>query len=110
MPRRIRRSDSRRKARASEAIDHLSSIVNSPDDYDEESVNSAARDILRIGKRHGVRPDANTSRLICRSCSSALIPGRSATTRIRSGTVIVTCNNCGRVTRTSTESQGGDSD
>ena len=110
MPRRGRRNDSKRKSRASEAIDHLSSIIQSPEQNDDESVNSAARDILRIGKRHGVRPDSNTSRLICRGCSSALIPGRTSVTRIRSGIVIVTCSNCGRVTRRSTESMGGDLD
>ncbi|MAQ56731.1 MAG: hypothetical protein CMA47_00750 [Euryarchaeota archaeon] len=110
MPRRGRRNDSKRKARASEAIDHLSSILQSPENNDEESVNSAARDILRIGKRHGIRPDISTSRLICRGCNSALIPGRTSRTRIRSGTVIVTCSNCGRVTRRSTESRRGDSD
>jgi len=101
MPRRTRRNDSKRKARASEAIDHLSSILKDHRDHDEESVNSAARDILRIGKRHGIRPDSSTSRLICRGCNSALIPGRNARTRINSGFVIVTCINCGRVTRRS---------
>ena len=110
MPRRGRRNDSKRKSRASEAIDHLSSILQSSKENDEESVNSAARDILRIGKRHGVRADSKTSRLICRGCSSALIPGRTARTRIRSRALIVTCSNCGRVTHRSTESRGGESD
>ena len=50
MPRRARRNDSKRKARASEAINHLSSIIQAPEDNDDESVKSAARDILRIGK------------------------------------------------------------
>ena len=108
MPRRARRKDSKRKAKASEAIDHLSSIVQAPENNDEESVNYAARDILRIGKRHGIRPDPTTSSLICRGCSSALIPGRTARTRIRSGTITVTCSNCGRITRKSVESQRRD--
>ena len=108
MSRRNRRKDSKRKTRASEAIGHLSSIVQAPENNDEESVNSAARDILRIGKRHGIRPDPTTSSLICRGCSSALIPGRTARTRIRSGTITVTCRNCGRITRKNAESQRGD--
>ena len=108
MSRRNRRKDSKRKTRASEAIGHLSSIVQAPENNDEESVNSAARDILRIGKRHGIRPDPTTSSLICRGCSSALIQGRTARTRIRSGIITVTCRNCGRITRKSAESQRGD--
>ena len=110
MPRRARKNHSKRKARASEAIDHLSSIVQAPEDNDEELLNSAARDILRIGKRHGIRPNSTTSSLICRGCNSALIPGRTARTRIRSGTISVTCNNCGRITRRITEPHRGDSD
>ena len=105
MPKRVRRNDSKRKARASEAIDHLSSILNAPESNEDESLNSAARDILRIGKRHGIRPESMTSRLICRGCSSALIPGRTSRIRIRSGTLIVTCNNCGRISRRSTTQQ-----
>ena len=108
MPRRARRNDSKRKVRASEAINHLSSIIQAPEDNDDESVKSAARDILRIGKRHGIRPDPSTSRLICRGCSYALIPGRTARTRVRSGTVTVTCSNCGRITRRSTTTNRGD--
>tara|TARA_B100000676_G_scaffold308540_1_gene369603 strand:- start:2207 stop:2530 length:324 start_codon:yes stop_codon:yes gene_type:complete len=106
MARRTRRGDSKRKARASEAIDYLSSILHTPEDNDEESVNTAARDILRIGKRHGIRPEASTSRLICRGCNSALIPGRSARIRIRSRTVTVTCSICGRITRINAPNRG----
>jgi len=110
MPRRARKNHSKRKSRASEAIDYLSLIVQAPQDNDEELVNSAARDILRIGKRHGIRPNSTTSSLICRGCTSALIPGRTARTRIRLGTITVTCGNCGRITRRTTDSQRGDSD
>ncbi len=110
MPRGSRKNHSKRKARASEAIDHLSSILQAPWDNDEELLNSAARDILKIGKRHGIRPNSTTSRLICRGCNSALIPGRTARTRIRSGNIAVTCSNCSRITRRITEKQGGDSD
>jgi len=53
MTNRRRNKDSRRKRRASKAIEELSTVLLSYGTTDPETVDAAARDILRIGKRHG---------------------------------------------------------
>jgi RNase P subunit RPR2 len=85
--------------RASKAIDELSTVLLSYGTTDSETVDAAARDILRIGKRHGERPDSQITRLICRGCEAALIPGRNARFRISGGMLIITCKDCGRIGR-----------
>ncbi|RTZ95280.1 MAG: hypothetical protein DSY41_02360 [Candidatus Poseidoniales archaeon] len=109
-PRRHGSRDSKRKRRASRAVDELSSLLKDSDAIDPRLADAAARDILRIGKRHGERPDSGTSRLICRGCESALIPGRTARTRITGGMLVITCENCGRIERSGPDFSGGDSD
>jgi RNase P subunit RPR2 len=99
MTNRRRNKDSRRKMRASKAIDELSTVLLSYGTTDSETVDAAARDILRIGKRHGERPDSQITRLICRGCEAALIPGRNARFRISGGMLIITCKDCGRIGR-----------
>jgi RNase P subunit RPR2 len=99
MTNRRRNKDSRRKKRASKAIDELSTVLLSYGTTDSETVDAAARDILRIGKRHGERPDSQITRLICRGCEAALIPGRNARFRISDGMLIITCKDCGRIGR-----------
>jgi RNase P subunit RPR2 len=99
MTNRRRNKDSRRKMRASKAIDELSTVLLSYGTTDSETVDAAARDILRIGKRHGERPDSQITRLICRGCEAALIPGRNARFRISDGMLIITCKDCGRIGR-----------
>lgn len=108
--RRRSRGDAKRKGRALRAVNDLSSLLNDSDSVDPRLADAAARDILRIGKRHGERPDSDTSRLICRGCESALIPGRTARTRISRGRLIVTCENCGRTERSGPDFSRGDSD
>ena len=87
---RSRNRNSRRRGRASKAVDELSSVLLSRWG-DQEMVDAAARDILRIGKRHGERPTPHVSRLICRGCEAALVPGRNARFRISDGMLVVTC-------------------
>ena len=99
MTNRRRNKDSRRKRRASKAIEELSTVLLSYETTDPETVDAAARDILRIGKRHGERPKSQITRLICRGCEAALIPGRNARFRISVGTLIITCEDCGRIER-----------
>jgi RNase P subunit RPR2 len=99
MTNRRRNKDSRRKRRASKAIDELSAVLLSYGTTDPETVDAAARDILRIGKRHGERPESQITRLICRGCEAALIPGRNARFRISVGMLIITCKDCGRIER-----------
>ena len=95
---RSRNRSSRRRGRASIAVDELSTVLLSRWG-DQEMVDAAARDILRIGKRHGERPTSHVSRLICRGCEAALVPGRNARFRISDGMLVVTCQGCGRIDR-----------
>ena len=110
MTSRRRNKDSRRKRRASKAIEELSSVLLSYGATDPETVDAAARDILRIGKRHGERPESHITRLICRGCEAALIPGRNARFRISGGILIITCEACGRIERSGPDFKRGDSD
>ena len=108
--RRSRRGDAKRKGRVLKAVNDLSSLLKGSVSVAPRLADAAARDILRIGKRHGERPDSDTSRLICRGCESALMPGRTARTRISRGKLIVTCENCGRIARSGPDFSRGDSD
>ncbi|MDP7003280.1 MAG: hypothetical protein QF911_06935 [Candidatus Thalassarchaeaceae archaeon] len=106
---RSRNRSSRRRGRASKAVDELSTVLLSRWG-DQEMVDAAARDILRIGKRHGERPTPHVSRLICRGCEAALVPGRNARFRISDGMLVVTCQDCGRIDRAGPDFKGRDSD
>ena len=110
MTNRRRNKDSRRKRRASKAIEELSSVLLSYGTTDPETTDAAARDILRIGKRHGERPESQITRLICRGCEAALIPGRNARFRISDGMLIITCEDCGMIERSGPNFERGDSD
>ena len=106
---RSRNRSSRRRGRASKAVEELSSVLLSRWD-NQEVADAAARDILRIGKRHGERPTSHIGRLICRGCKTALVPGRNARFRISDGMLVVTCQNCGRIDRSGPDFKGGASD
>ena len=102
------RNRSSRRDRASKAVEELSSVLLSR--CDQEVADAAARDILRIGKRHGERPTPHVSRLICRDCEAVLVPGRNARFRISDGMLVVTCQDCGRIDRAGPDFKGRDSD
>jgi RNase P subunit RPR2 len=100
MPARKRSKDSkRRKNRSSEAINKLSEIVLSPDKNSHRIRDVAARDILRLSKRHGQSNESISRILICRSCESVMRFGRDSRIRIRKQSVITTCLRCENKTR-----------
>lgn len=58
-----------------------------------------ARRARRIGMRYNV-PLPKAARLrLCRRCGSFLLPGKTATVRLRPSRVVVTCRACGGVYR-----------
>ena len=97
-PRRVRTD---RKSNAKKSITHLSDVLESSLNTDNELADIAARDILRVSKKHGVRPGNSIGKKICRSCAAALIPGKTAQVRVTSNNNIITCLRCGRVNRNS---------
>ena len=100
MPARKRSKDSkRRKNRSSEAINKLSKIILSPDKNSHRIRDIAARDILRLSKRHGQSNESISRILICRSCESVMRFGRDSRIRIRKQSVITTCLRCENKTR-----------
>mgnify|MGYP000033454284 FL=1 len=100
MPARKRSKDSkRRKNRSSEAINKLSELVLSPDKNSHRIRDVAARDILRLSKRHGQSNESISRILICRSCESVMRFGRDSRIRIRKQSVITTCLRCENKTR-----------
>ena len=94
-----RRVSANRKTKAKDSMTHLSGVLDSSLNIDNELADIAARDILRVSKKHGVRSEISTGRKICRSCEAALIPGKTAQVRVISKKTITTCLRCGRVNR-----------
>ena len=94
--RRRGRDPKSRKNKAKDSINHLSTLIV---ESDKEISNLAARDLLRVSKRHGVRAERNIREIICRSCNTILRPGENARVRIQDGIRRLTCLDCGRVHR-----------
>ncbi|RAH15320.1 MAG: hypothetical protein CMB58_006005 [Methanobacteriota archaeon] len=94
------RSSKNRKADATLAIANLSETLSGHLD-DKKIADSAARDIIRVGRRHGKRADPEISRMICRKCFIALSPGQNSRIRIVSKKIITTCTICGKISKTS---------
>ena len=94
--RRRGRGSKNRRDKAEESIEHLSELILQSD---KEISNLAARDLLRVSKRHGVRAESQIRDLICRSCNTVLRPGENARVRIQDGFQRITCLDCGRIHR-----------
>tara|TARA_B100000214_G_C23835862_1_gene566437 strand:+ start:240 stop:536 length:297 start_codon:yes stop_codon:yes gene_type:complete len=88
-----------RRKNAQKAVSQLSSIILNYRNNDLEIIDSAARQLISVGKRHGVRAQSNVTKLICRDCKKSLIPGKTARIRINSGQIITSCIRCNRVSR-----------
>ena len=104
--RRSRRRKPDRKDEAETAIRNLSEALEGSIGERVDLANRAARQILAIGKKHGVRPASEIRRKICRSCKKSLSPGISSRVRISSKKLITTCLECGRLTRQDLDSGG----
>ena len=97
--RRSRRRKSDRKKDAESAIRHLSDTLESNLIRLVRIADSAARQIIAIGKKHGIRPASEIKRKSCRSCKKSLSPGVNSRVRISSKKIIITCLECGRMMR-----------
>ena len=97
--RRSRRRKSDRKKDAESAIRHLSDTLESNLIRHVRIADSAARQIIAIGKKHGIRPASEIKRKICRSCKKSLFPGVNSRVRISSKKILITCLECGRMMR-----------
>ncbi len=105
MSQRHRKRTISRKSLALEALIDLRATVI--DQHDENMSNAAARSILRIGKKHGVRNRSYYGVSICRVCMEVLVPGRNSRVRIRAKSLKYTCLRCNAI-RTRGPSFGGD--
>ena len=104
--RRKGRDAASRRKRAEQAVDHLASLIDSSNHSNQTLGDSAARDLLRTTKRHGVGAPADLRSKICRTCQQTLVPGRNARVRIESRVRKTTCLDCGRVIRTKLTVEG----
>ena len=95
-----------RRKNAQKAVRQLSSIILNYNDNDLEIVDSAARQLILVGKRHGVRAKSEVTKLICRFCKKSLIPTKTARIRISSGQIKTTCIRCNRVYRSKLQLRG----
>ena len=62
-------------------------------------MNSAACSLVRMGKKHGIRPSSDIYKKICRTCESVLIPGYNARVRLSKGFITKTCKICNNTYR-----------
>ena len=108
--RRSRRRKSDRKKDAESAIRHLSDTMESNLSEHVRIADSAARQIIAIGKKHGIRPASEIKRKICRSCKKSLSPGVNSRVRISSKKIIITCLECGRMMRQGPDFGGSDNE
>jgi len=108
--RRSRRRKSDRKKDAESAIRHLSDTMGSNLSEHVRIADSAARQIIAIGKKHGIRPASEIKRKICRSCKKSLSPGVNSRVRISSKKIIITCLECGRMMRQGPDFGGSDNE
>jgi RNase P subunit RPR2 len=92
--RRRSKDQKRRKTRSLDAISVLSDIVLSPEKNSFRVRDIAARDMLRMSKRHGQSNTNNSRILICRTCESLMRFGYDSHVRIRAKSVIITCERC----------------
>ena len=91
------RKNENRKDKANTSVVQLSNIINSPKVFRNRIRDVAARDLLKLGKKHGTRGNSKTNSNICRMCKSILIPGKNMKIRIRDKSVISTCNRCANI-------------
>ena len=87
-----------RKLNAKKAVIFLSAILED-NRSDLTIMNSAARSLVRIGKKHGIRPSSDIYKKICRTCESALIPGSTTRVRFSKGFITNTCKICNNTYR-----------
>ena len=84
-----------RAQRADRAISHLEDIILDSS-LDIDIRNSATEDIFRSCMRHNRTIPESVKAMICRECKGILIPGKTATIRIRNRIRITTCLICSR--------------
>ena len=84
----------RRKNRSLEAISELSDIILTPETHSHRVRDVAARDILRLSKRHGQNNQSISRIFVCKSCESVMRFGNDSRVRIRKKSVIITCERC----------------
>lgn len=84
----------RRKNRSLESISILSDIILTPEVHTHRIRDIAARDILRLTKRHGTKNVFNSRISICRCCESVMRFGVDSRIRIRKKSIITTCERC----------------
>ena len=74
-------------------------VENRSESTDSRLRASAARDLVRLGRRHNITLSPSIRPWGCRGCATLLRPGVSARVRVRSKVRLVTCLGCGRVSR-----------
>ena len=88
-----------RKEVAKMAVEHLSDVIIENLPHNPEIADNAAKHLINVGKKHGIRADPKMRRLICRTCKQSLVPGKTSRVRINSGIITTSCIRCGRVQR-----------
>ncbi|MDP7312971.1 MAG: hypothetical protein QF831_05995 [Candidatus Thalassarchaeaceae archaeon] len=93
------RRSKQRRARALASQNHLDQLLSEPWNHNSESVDSAARDLMRLARRHRIGLPEGRRSWVCRECQVALRPSINARVRVRNKLWYVTCLGCGRTNR-----------
>jgi RNase P subunit RPR2 len=89
----------RRKKRSIESMSILSNIILTPEKHSHRVRDIAARDILRISKRHGQSDNSLSRIFVCRVCESVMRLGTDSKVRVKNKSVITTCQRCNKKNR-----------
>ena len=103
---RSRRTRTARNTDAEEAISHLSEVLKFGLSEDSTIADNAARQLIGIGKKHGIRADPRTRGMICRTCKKSMLPGRTSRVRVSARVIITTCLRCSRIHRETCNVEG----
>ncbi len=88
-----------RKEKALRARESLFVLLKSPRGRPVEMVDSAAKQMWKLGTRHRIGLHPELRHWICRGCHRLLRPGLNATVRTRRGMRLTTCLDCGKLRR-----------
>ena len=84
---------------ASQRIEILMAMAEEVSSRDMEGARRYAALARRIAMRHTLKFPRRWKRRLCKGCGTFLRPGSNCRIRTRQGVVVITCRECGRVSR-----------
>lgn len=84
---------------AQERIEYLFDLAKSEFSENPEMSKRYVSLARKIGMRHRVSIPSELKRSFCKNCGSLLLTGNNSRVRLKDGTIIITCLDCGSIKR-----------